>query len=270
MQTSTNEVIILWASYFDELAAVTFAYEFRQMGMPATLVAIHNSEEQRCSDILTHSKQGLHQTLAAAERITCLVIPTSSTALAQFEQDPQLWQLIQMVHENGGRIVMARPNGATDPEIARKLPPSREIMRYPTVEKLLLFARWLAHSLVVGDGLNADRPTGVVPPLVRVAAHSDPTGVAGAIAGIVRDYGFAEAQAVGPSAMGQMMKAAAIAKSYLAADKLSLFAKPDFVNVRIGGQPRSAIRLFISAWPVGMDNWIDWEQAKTFVDADED
>ena len=66
-----------------------------------------------------------------------------------------------------------------------------------------------------------------------------------------------------------MMKAAAIAKSYLVADKLSLFAKPDFVNVQIGGQPRSAVRLFISGWPVGMDNWIDWE-VKSFVDADED
>lgn len=270
MQTSTNEAVILWASYFDELAAVSFAHEFRQMGVPTTIVAIHNSEEQRCSDILTHSKQGLHQTLAGAERITCLVIPASAPVLAQFEQDPQLWQLIQAVYQNGGRIVMARPNGVTDPEIACKLPPSQEIMRYPTVEKVLLFARWLAHSLVGGDELNADQATAGLPPLVRVAAHSDPTRVAGAIAGIVRDYGFAEAQAVGPSAMSQMVKAAAIAKSYLAADKLSLFAKPDFVNVWIGGQPRSAIRLFISAWPVGMDNWIDWEQVKSFVDADDD
>lgn len=270
MQTSTNEAVILWASYFEELAAISFAYEFRQMGVPATLVAIHNNEEQRCSDILTHSKQGLNQTLADAERITCLVIPTSAPVLAQFEQDPQLWQLIQAVDEKGGRIVMARPNGATDPEIARKLPPSHRVMYYPAVEKVLLFARWLAHSLVVGDDLNGDQATGVLPPLVRVAANSDPTGVAGAMAGIVRDYGFAEAQAVGHAAISQMMKAAAIAKSYLAADKLSLFAKPDFVNVRIGGQPRSAIRLFISAWPVGMDNWIDWEQAKSFVDADED
>lgn len=109
-----------------------------------------------------------------------------------------------------------------------------------------------------------------MPPMVRVATESEPGRVAGAIAGIIRDYGFAEAQAVGSAAINQMLKATTIAKSYLVTDKLSLFAVPEFTTVKIGAYPRSAIRLFISAWPVGMDNWIDLEQVKSLVDADDD
>ena len=105
------------------------------------------------------------------------------------------------------RFVMARSEGAADPEIVRKLPPAHKIICYPAVEKVLLFARWLAHSLVVGEGLNTDQDTSVMPPMVRVATESEPGRVAGAIAGIIRDYGFAEAQAVGSAAINQMLKA---------------------------------------------------------------
>ncbi|MBX3051704.1 MAG: stage V sporulation protein S [Caldilineaceae bacterium] len=99
-----------------------------------------------------------------------------------------------------------------------------------------------------------------MPPLIRVANESNPASVAGAMAGIIRDYGFAEAQSVGAAAGNQMLKAAAIAKSYLVADRLALSITPDFVTVRIGGFPRSAIHLFIRARPTEMDNRMDWTE----------
>jgi|GEM_PF-37205 len=263
MKSATGETIILWASYFDELSAVSFLHEFRQMGAPVTLVAIDYAGERGGRGVVSVSQQNLRQTVAMAERIACLIIPASAAALTQFRQDPVLWQLLAVVHENGGRIVIGRAEGRIDPGLASLLPPSSYMIVYPQADKLLLFARWLVHGLVMEEELGAARTGAKIPPLIRVAANSIPGDVAGAIAGIIRDYGFAEAQAIGAAAGNQMLKATAIAKSYLAADQMSLFAIPDFVSVIIDDYPRSAIRLFVSAWPTGRDNWFGWEQVQT-------
>lgn len=271
MRTERVETVILWASYFDELAAVTFAHEFRQMGLKATLVAIHNQPDLRCGEMTHPGRQSLEETIAVADRIGCLVIPSNAAALSQFDQLPALWELIGAVYDKGGRVVIGRSEGEVDPAIIRNLPPINRMLVYPRPDKMMLFARWLAHCLVVGEDLSSSRhQTKNVPPLIRVASDSNPSSVAGAIAGILRDYGYAEVQSIGAAAGNQMLKAAAIAHSYLAVDKMSLFAMPEFATVYIGGQPRSAIRLFVSAWPTAMDNWVGWEQVSSFSISDDD
>ena len=47
--------------------------------------------------------------------------------------------------------------------------------------------------------------------VIKVAARSRSTAVAGAIAGVVRENGRAEVQAIGAGAVNQALKAAAIA-----------------------------------------------------------
>jgi stage V sporulation protein S len=51
--------------------------------------------------------------------------------------------------------------------------------------------------------------------LIKVSTHSRPTAVAGAIAGMMREEGYAEMQAVGAGALNQAIKAVTIARSYL-------------------------------------------------------
>ena len=48
--------------------------------------------------------------------------------------------------------------------------------------------------------------------VIKVSAHSRSTAVAGAIAGVMRDHGHAEVQAIGASAVNQAIKAVAIAR----------------------------------------------------------
>ena len=81
--------------------------------------------------------------------------------------------------------------------------------------------------------------------VIRVAAQSRSTAVAGAIAGIVRDQGRAEVQAIGAGAVNQAVKAAAIARGFLALDGLDVVCIPSFTDVEIGGQERTAIRIAI-------------------------
>jgi stage V sporulation protein S len=81
--------------------------------------------------------------------------------------------------------------------------------------------------------------------IIRVAAQSRSTAVAGAIAGVVREHGRAEVQAIGAGAVNQAVKAVAIARGFLALDELDMVCIPTFVDVDIGGQERTAIRLSV-------------------------
>ena len=77
------------------------------------------------------------------------------------------------------------------------------------------------------------------------AAHSQATSVAGAIAGVVRDRGRAELQAIGAGAVNQATKAVAIARGYLALDGIDVVCVPTFAVVEIGDQERTAIRFIV-------------------------
>lgn len=81
--------------------------------------------------------------------------------------------------------------------------------------------------------------------LIRVAARSKSTAVAGAIAGVVREHGRAEIQAIGAGAVNQALKAIAIATGFLALDGMDVVCIPTFADVDIGGQERTAIRITV-------------------------
>ena len=81
--------------------------------------------------------------------------------------------------------------------------------------------------------------------MVRGSSHSKSTAVAGAIAGIMREEGFAEVQAIGAPAVNQAIKAITIARFYLAGDQMDLMVVPSFHPVDIEGQERTAIHLAV-------------------------
>ena len=81
--------------------------------------------------------------------------------------------------------------------------------------------------------------------VIKVAAKSRSTSVAGAIAGVVRENGRAEVQAIGAGAVNQALKATAIARGYLEQDGIDVICVPSFVEVEIDGQERTAIKLCV-------------------------
>lgn len=81
--------------------------------------------------------------------------------------------------------------------------------------------------------------------LVRVSSHSRSTAVAGAIAGIMREDGFAEVQAIGAPAVNQAVKAITIARLYLERDQIDLMIVPSFHEVEIEGQERTAVHFAV-------------------------
>jgi stage V sporulation protein S len=86
--------------------------------------------------------------------------------------------------------------------------------------------------------------------VLKVSAHSNPNSVAGALAGVLREKPGAELQAIGAGAINQAVKAIAIARSYLRAGEIDLVVVPEFIDVEIDGNVRTAIRLLVERRPL--------------------
>lgn len=98
---------------------------------------------------------------------------------------------------------------------------------------------------------EAQEETVTVPPerrnssIIKVSSTSRSTAVAGAIAGVIRERGRAEVQAIGASAVNQAVKAVAIARGYLQEEGYDIICVPSFTEVEINGQERTAVRFVV-------------------------
>lgn len=79
----------------------------------------------------------------------------------------------------------------------------------------------------------------------KVSAKSNPSSVAGALAGVLRERGRAELQAIGAGAINQAIKAIAIARGYVAPGGMDLICVPAFIDIQIDGEERTAIKLIV-------------------------
>jgi len=82
--------------------------------------------------------------------------------------------------------------------------------------------------------------------LIKVAGRSRSTAVAGAIAGVMREKGEVDVQAIGAGAVNQAIKAVIIARGYLEEDGIDIICIPEFVEIMIDEQERTAVRLGIA------------------------
>ena len=81
--------------------------------------------------------------------------------------------------------------------------------------------------------------------VLKVATKSNPNKVAGALAGVLRENGRAELQAVGAGAVNQSIKAIAIARGFVASSGINLISIPAFIDIEIDGEERTAIKFIV-------------------------
>ena len=81
--------------------------------------------------------------------------------------------------------------------------------------------------------------------ILKVSAKSNPNSVAGALAGVLREKGGAEIQAIGAGALNQAIKATAIARGFVATSGIDLVCIPAFTDIQIEGEERTAIKLLV-------------------------
>ncbi|MFP4020610.1 MAG: stage V sporulation protein S [Halanaerobium sp.] len=81
--------------------------------------------------------------------------------------------------------------------------------------------------------------------VLKVSSNSSPNKVAGALAGVLRENGNAELQAIGAGALNQGVKAVAIARGFVAPSGVDLICIPAFTDIEIDGEERTAIKLIV-------------------------
>ena len=81
--------------------------------------------------------------------------------------------------------------------------------------------------------------------ILKVSAKSNPNSVAGALAGVLRERGDAEIQAIGAGALNQAIKSVAIARGFVAPGGIDLVCVPAFTDIEIEGEERTAIKLTV-------------------------
>ena len=81
--------------------------------------------------------------------------------------------------------------------------------------------------------------------IIKVSARSRTASVAGAVAGVMREIGRAEVQAIGAGAVNQAIKAIAIARGYLLEEDADIVCIPSFVEIDIDGAERTALRVLV-------------------------
>ena len=81
--------------------------------------------------------------------------------------------------------------------------------------------------------------------VIKVASGSRPAAVAGAIARVVHEQGWAAVRAIGAGAVNQAVKSIVLARRYLQQDGIDVGCVPSFVDVTIGGQEKTAVQFVI-------------------------
>ena len=81
--------------------------------------------------------------------------------------------------------------------------------------------------------------------ILKISAKSSPNSIAGAIAGLVKENGRAEMQAIGAGAINQAVKAVAIARGFVAPSGMELVCSPAFTAVNIDNEDKTGIKFVV-------------------------
>ena len=80
---------------------------------------------------------------------------------------------------------------------------------------------------------------------LKVAADSNPKGVAETLVETLAKEEYAELQSIGAGAVNQGVKAVAIARNEVETEEVNLTCIPAFMDVEIDGEERTAIKLIV-------------------------
>lgn len=81
--------------------------------------------------------------------------------------------------------------------------------------------------------------------ILKVSSKSNPNSVAGAISGMIKEYGKVEIQAIGAGALNQAIKAICIARGFVAPNGHNLVCIPAFADVEVDNEDRTGIKLIV-------------------------
>lgn len=79
--------------------------------------------------------------------------------------------------------------------------------------------------------------------VIKVSSNTNAKSAAGSLAMVLKDHGFAEMIAIGPAAVNQAVKAAAIATGHVAPLGMQIVMIPSFETTYIDGNEKTRMRI---------------------------
>lgn len=83
--------------------------------------------------------------------------------------------------------------------------------------------------------------------ILKISSKSSPNSIAGALAGLIKENGRAEMQAIGAGAINQAVKAVAIARGFVAPSGVDLICTPAFTEVTIDNEEKTGIKFSVES-----------------------
>ncbi len=81
--------------------------------------------------------------------------------------------------------------------------------------------------------------------IIKVSSRSVPKSVAGAISAVIRGGSPAVVEAVGAGAVNQAVKAAAVARTFLAEDGIEAICIPEFGEFEVAGEVKTGMKFTV-------------------------
>ena len=147
MGRSQPIVFVLWSHHFEEAPAVIFVSELRQAGLCVKVVSLQGRPMAGIHGLALVSDMTLGQALPLAGKASCVVMPCTTRQVTQLRSDPRLTDFFQQTAANHALFVIGQDQTGIDDATQHALTAWGQVIRYPTVETLVLFVRELVNEL---------------------------------------------------------------------------------------------------------------------------
>jgi len=145
MANYKDYIFVLWGDGFDEVAATIFITEFRKAGLRVKVVALTPRRLSGAHGLALGTDMFLEQARRVAHKALCVVLPGSTSRLAQLANDPRLSEFFNLARDNKARFIVGQVDNGDMADLLGGA--DADVASYPPKEELLEFAREVAGSL---------------------------------------------------------------------------------------------------------------------------
>lgn len=144
MSRSEEYIFVLWGNGFDEATATIFVTELRRVGFRVKMVGLTQRHLGGACGLVLVPDMTLEQALPLVDKVSCLVVPYTSSGSKRLWNDPRLSEFFHKIHDNQAKFVI----GHLDKADLDLFPPTIDkIVVEPDSEDLIKVVRSLARSL---------------------------------------------------------------------------------------------------------------------------
>lgn len=140
-------VLVLWTTYFDEVAATTLATAFRRSGIRVKLVGLAHGGAMGASGLTLVPDLLLEQAISLAEQAAIVIVPGTEGAVRRLDNDPRIRELLNRANANHAIFITSAEATQAVTALVGSQGTPLTIEPYPAAQRMVEFANCLAAAL---------------------------------------------------------------------------------------------------------------------------